>query len=180
MRAPMAQSISLPSMIAMRAEERLSRWSLGSRVQRASSDPVARSRLRRAPSRALRFALRKPSGFTLLEVLIALLVLALALVALARTAALQVENFAELRERTLADWLAQQVLAETRLANALPDPARSSGQRRYGGRDWHWELEIQATQVPTIRRLDVHVATAAAPAQPVALLTGFTGADLAH
>jgi len=119
-------------------------------------------------------------GFTLLEVLIALLVLALALVALARTAALQVENLAELRERTLADWLAQQVLAETRLANALPNPARSSGQRRYGGRDWHWELEIQATQVPTIRRLDVHVATAAAPAQPVASLTGFTGADLAH
>ena len=117
-------------------------------------------------------------GFTLLEVLIALLVLALALVALARTAALQVENFTELRERTLADWLAQQVLAETRLANPLPNPARSSGQRRYGGRDWHWELEIQATQVPTIRRLDVRVAAATTPAQPVASLTGFTGTDL--
>jgi len=109
-----------------------------------------------------------------------LLVLALALVALARTAALQVDNFATLRERVLADWLAQQVLTETRLANPLPNPARSSGQRRYGGRDWHWELEIQATQVPTIRRLDVHVAAAAAPADTIASLTGFTGADLAR
>jgi len=119
-------------------------------------------------------------GFTLLEVLIALLVLGLALVALARTAALQVENFTELRERVLADWLAQQVLAETRLANPLPNPARSSGQRRYGGRDWHWEVEVQETKVPSIRRLDVRVATAATPSEPVASLTGFSGADLVH
>lgn len=151
MRAPTARSILPPSTIAVRARRR------SLRLRKA----VARSR-----------------GFTLLEVLVALLVLALALVALARTAALQVENFTELRERTLADWLAQQVLAETRLANPLPSPARSSGQRRYGGRDWHWELEIQATQVPTIRRLDVRVANATTPAQAVASLTGFTGADL--
>ena len=125
-------------------------------------------------------ARRSHHGFTLLEVLIALLVLALALVALARTATLQVDNFAALRERVLADWLARQVLTETRLANPLPRPARSSGQRRYAGRDWHWELEVQETKVPSIRRLDVHVATAAAPTDMVVSLTGFTGSDLAR
>lgn len=122
----------------------------------------------------------RATGFTLLEVLIALLVLALALLALTRTAALQVQNLADLRERALAGWLAQEVLAETRIANPLPDPGRSSGQRRFGGRDWRWEVQVRTTAVPTIRRLDVGIATAAAPREPVVQLSGFSGSDLAR
>lgn len=117
-------------------------------------------------------------GFTLLEVLVALVVLALALLALTRTAASQVDNFVTLRERTLAGWLAQTVLAETRLGNPLPNPGHSNGQRRFAGRDWRWELDVQTTQAPTIRRLDVRIATAGAPASPVVQLSGFTGTDL--
>lgn len=119
-------------------------------------------------------------GFTLLEVLIALLVIALALLALMRTTAVQVHSLADLRERTLAGWLAQDVLAETRLANPLPNPGHSSGQRRFGGRDWRWEVQVQSTAVPSIRRLDVSVASATDPSDPVARLSGFTGSDLAR
>jgi general secretion pathway protein I len=134
----------------------------------------ADDRGRRVPAR------RAPAGFTLLEVLIALLVLALALLALTRTAAMQVQSFTEVRERTLAGWLAQDVLAETRVANALPNPGRSSGQRRFAGRDWHWELLVQTTAVPTIRRLDISVATSAAPRATIAQLSGFTGNELSR
>jgi general secretion pathway protein I len=119
-------------------------------------------------------------GFTLLEVLIALVVLSLALLALMRVATAQTQAFADLRERTLAEWLAQTVIAETRLGNPLPATGRSSGQRRFGGRDWHWELEVQSTQAPSIRRLDVHVSSTAAPAVSVVSLSGFTGIDLQH
>ncbi len=121
---------------------------------------------------------RRTRGFTLLEVLIALVVLALALLALTRTAALQTDAFAQLRERTLAGWLAQNILAETRLANPLPPAGRSNGQRRFGGRDWRWQLDVQSTQAPSIRRLDVRIATAAAPATPVVQMSGFSGTDL--
>jgi len=123
---------------------------------------------------------RGSRGFTLLEVLIALIVLSLALLALTRTTAVQVQSFGELRERTVAGWLAQEVLAETRIANALPNPGRSTGQRRFAGRDWHWEVQVQSTAVPSIRRLDVSVAAAAAPGEPVAKLSGFSGSDLAR
>jgi general secretion pathway protein I len=123
---------------------------------------------------------RYASGFTLLEVLIALLVIALALLALMRTTAVQVHSLADLRERTLAGWLAQDVLAETRLANPLPNPGHSNGQRRFAGRDWRWEVQVQSTAVPSIRRLDVSVASAAEPRDPVARLSGFTGSDLAR
>ena len=116
-------------------------------------------------------------GFTLLEVLVALLVLALALLALTRTAASQVQSLGALRERTLAGWLAQDVLTETRLAGIAP-PGKSDGQRMFGGREWRWELQVQPTEVASIRRLDVRVFAAADRSAPLAQLTGFSGADL--
>jgi general secretion pathway protein I len=123
---------------------------------------------------------RQPSakGFTLIEVLVGVLVLALALMALTRTAAIQVQSFGDLRERTLAGWLAADVLAETRLANPFPPTGKSDGQRKFAGRDWHWQLNVEATDVATMRRLNVYVYTSAESKVPVAALVGFGGTDL--
>jgi general secretion pathway protein I len=128
--------------------------------------------------RADRGAPRATRGFTLLEVLIGLLVLALALLALMRTAALQIDQFAALRERTIAAWLAEDLLAETRLGNPFPPTGSSSGTRSFGARDWRWEVRVQGTDVATIRRIDVRVTAAADRDTPLAQLTGFAGEDL--
>lgn len=117
-------------------------------------------------------------GFTLIEVLVALLVLALALLALTRTAASQVQNFGALRERTLAGWLAQDVLAETRIAAHFPATGSSDGQRQFAGRQWHWELDVQATEVASIRRLDVRVFSVEDRAAPLAEINGFAGDEV--
>ncbi|MBU6199386.1 MAG: type II secretion system minor pseudopilin GspI [Xanthomonadaceae bacterium] len=122
--------------------------------------------------------IRRQRGFTLLEVLIALLVLALALLALSRTAANQVDTFGALRERTLAGWLAADVLAQTRLATPFPAIGTSDGRRRYGGRDWRYDVVVQGTPVTAIRRIDVHVYAPDDPKSPIATLTGFGGQDL--
>jgi general secretion pathway protein I len=116
-------------------------------------------------------------GFTLLEVLIGLLVLALALVALSRTAANQVNAFAGLRERTFAGWLAQDVLAETQITTSFPDPGKNDGRRRFAGRDWRYDVVVQATEVSNIRRIDVHVFDATDPL-PVATVVGFATNEL--
>jgi general secretion pathway protein I len=121
---------------------------------------------------------RAVRGFTLLEVLIGLVVLALALLALTRTAAVQIDQFAALRERTIAGWLAQDLLAETRLGNPFPPPGSSNGTRRFGARDWRWQVRVQPTDVTTIRRIDVRVSAAADRDTPLAQLTGFAGEDL--
>jgi len=118
-------------------------------------------------------------GFTLLEVLVGLLVLALALIALTRTAALQVDAFAQLRDRTLAGWLAQDLLVETRLASARPVPGTSNGTRRFGPAEWGWEVRVQKTNVATIFRIDVRVFAPAQREAPLAQFTGFSGQDLA-
>src|SRR5262249_44680113 len=99
----------------------------------------------------------RPRGFTLLEVLIGLLVLAIALLALTRTASVQADQFLDLRERTLAGWLAQDLLAETRLGSPFPATGSSNGTRRLGLHDWRWEVRVQGTDVATIRRIDVRV-----------------------
>jgi general secretion pathway protein I len=121
---------------------------------------------------------RTARGFTLLEVLIGLLVLALALIALTRTAALQIGQFSALRERTLGGWLAENVLVEARLGNPFPPTGSSSGTRRFGARDWYWNVRVQATDVATIRRIDVRVSAATDRDTPLAQLTGFAGEDL--
>ena len=62
--------------------------------------------------------MKRAYGFTLVEVLVALAVVAIALLALTRAAGVQVATFDALRERTLAGWVAANVVAETRLVLA--------------------------------------------------------------
>ena len=120
---------------------------------------------------------RSRAGFTLVEVLIALAVVAIALVALVRAAGVQVQSFDALRERTLAGWVAANVVTETRLATAFPPIGRSDGHAQFGGRDWTWQREVQATRDAEIRRIDVRVYLGNSQ-QPSASLSGFAGTAL--
>lgn len=114
----------------------------------------------------------KHRGFTLLEVLIALVVVSLALLALTRTAGGQVAAFDSLRERTLAGWVAANVLSETRLATPFPPTGFRDGRVRLANRDWRWRLEVKATDDRDMRRLDVLVYLGDSK-QPSASLSGF-------
>lgn len=121
--------------------------------------------------------MRRARAFTLVEVLVALAVVAIALLALTRAASVQVQSFDGLRERTLAGWVAANVLTETRLASAFPATGRSDGHVAFGGRDWRWVRDVQATADAEIRRIDVQVYVGAAN-EPSANLSGFAGTAL--
>ncbi|MDX2298132.1 MAG: type II secretion system minor pseudopilin GspI [Xanthomonadaceae bacterium] len=114
-------------------------------------------------------------GFTLLEVLIALAVLALAMGALVGTAAREARSLADERERTLAQWVAANVLAEARLSAPLPTSGRRSGEVEMGGQRWRWQLEIVLATDEGIRRLDVGVRRGDDP-QTLLSLSGFAAA----
>lgn len=111
-------------------------------------------------------------GFTLLEVLVALLLVTVALAALVRTAGTEARNLALLQESTVAHWVAANVLAETRLRQVLPEPGSSEGQAAMADRRWSWRLQVEGTDLPEVRRLDVQVFAEGAQ-QPAATLTGF-------
>lgn len=115
------------------------------------------------------------SGFTLIEVLVALAVVALALLGLTRTAALQVNDFDALRERTLAGWVASNVLTETRLASSLPATGQSDGRVEFAAHAWRWTRDVSATPDPEIRRIEIRVFAGDA-GDASASISGFAGA----
>ena len=106
---------------------------------------------------------RPQAGFTLMEVLIAVAVLAIALGALTKSASDNARNAAYLEEKTLAHWVGINKATELRLANAWPDPGRANGSEELGNRQWLWQMEISVTPEPDLRRIDIAVAPRETP-----------------
>lgn len=122
-------------------------------------------------------------GFTLVEVLVAVAVLALALGTFVSGGSRYADNARYLQDRTLAVWVARNRLVEYRLAEDWPDTGRADGREPMGDREWEWRAEIRETPDPAVRRIDVSVHrtdshTGRAEDDPVARLSGFvTGAS---
>jgi len=96
-------------------------------------------------------------GFTLLEVLVALAVVAIALTAAVTAAGQDARNVALLRDRTLAHWVAMDRLTEAQLSDDWPGVGRREGDTVMAGQEWHWTLAVSATDDDDVRRLDVEV-----------------------
>jgi general secretion pathway protein I len=114
-------------------------------------------------------------GFTLLEVLVALAVLAIAMVALVEAGARQHRTRADLTETTVGTWVAANAIETVRLGEGWPGVGQRTGQVRMGEREWFWRMQITQTEVPTIRRVDVTVFGAEQEERQVATLSGFLG-----
>jgi len=96
-------------------------------------------------------------GFTLLEVLVALAVLAIAMAALIKGGADNARGAAYLRDKTLAQWVAMNVVAEQRLAGGWPAPGKQRGSEEMARHEWFWELTVAETFDEDMRRLEVAV-----------------------
>ena len=97
------------------------------------------------------------SGFTLIEILIALLVIAIALSVGLRSAILHTNNAAYLRDHTFAHWVALNKVAELRLQRQWIALGDDTGRQIQGGIQWHWKTQIIKTIDPDLRKVEVHV-----------------------
>ena len=113
------------------------------------------------------------SGFTLIEVLVALAIISIALLAALRAAGQGTANSGELRARLLAGWVAENLLAEHRARGDWLPLGIRQGREREGGIEFGWREEVVATPHPAFRRIDVYVFTAPAESRALAHLTGF-------
>lgn len=96
-------------------------------------------------------------GFTLIEVLVSVAILALALGSVIVAGSRYVDNTVYLREKTLATWIAHNVIVEAILLDRVPDKGKEDDEVEFAGRKWTWETEVQETPDPDLRRLDVSV-----------------------
>jgi len=94
-------------------------------------------------------------GFTLIEVLIALAVVALAVGALLGTITSAASNISYLKDKTLAEWVALNRLTEIRISQQMPDPGKRAGNTVMGGMRWQWEQEVTELPVKGMFRVDV-------------------------
>ena len=103
--------------------------------------------------------MKAQTGFTLLEVLIALAVLAIAMGAIIGAATQSINTVATLRDQTFASWVAlNQVHALLLESKPWPEEAEArSGKAELANRVWRWEARFSKTDDPDLRRLDLSV-----------------------
>ena len=113
-------------------------------------------------------------GFTLLEVLVATTVIAIALAAIIRLSAMSSSNLAHLRDKTFAHWVAMNQMAELQASDSYPAIGRSSGEEEMAGREWFWTMEVQKTPDKDLRRVEIKVRLEEKRDAPsLTILTGF-------
>ncbi len=99
-------------------------------------------------------------GFTLLEVLVALAVFAVAAVALMKVSESQLQLSGRLEEKTFAHWVALNMVSEMQANKDWPDLGEQTGKVAMAGRDWKVVVKTVATPMIRVRRIDVEVGLA--------------------
>ena len=98
---------------------------------------------------------RRARAFTLIEVMVALVIVAMSVGALLGTITSAYSNISYLHDKTLAEWVALDRLTEIRIAQQLPDKGKRAGNTTMGGLRWQWEQEVVELPVKGMWRIDV-------------------------
>jgi general secretion pathway protein I len=119
-------------------------------------------------------------GFTLVEVLVALMIIAIGLAALMATVSGTARSSGYLRDKTLAQWIALNRLTEVRLNMNKFGQNTDKGELDFAGRTWHYDTRYFDTSIATMKRVVVRVyeGNAKAKGNPLAEATGFLGQSL--
>jgi general secretion pathway protein I len=112
------------------------------------------------------------SGFTLAEVLVALAIVAIGLIAAGRAVALSASAAGEVKLRVLAGFVAENRLSELAARRAWPAPGIYEGAEWQAGVEFAWRSEVSATPHPTFRRVEIRVTLPDARAHELRRLVG--------
>ena len=119
-------------------------------------------------------------GFTLVEVLVALMIVAMGLAALMITVSSTARTSGYLRDKTLAQWMALNRLSEVRLNLTKFGANTDTGELNFANRTWHYDTRYFDTSFATMKRVVVRVyaGDAKTKGNPLAESTGFLGSSL--
>lgn len=85
-------------------------------------------------------------GFTLIEVMVALTIIAISLAALLSTSGTQATSAGYLKEKTLAHWVAANELTELRVSRSFPDVGDKKGSTEMANHEWYWIRTTKKTE----------------------------------
>ena len=111
-------------------------------------------------------------GFTLIEVLVALVIVSLGMMAVQTQLNRYTLTASYMEEKTLASWIATNKVVELSTLQVWPETGSSDDEVEFAGRLWQIEIEVSATQVDNLRRVDVDVALAEEPDTTIQRISG--------
>ncbi len=119
----------------------------------------------------------RQKAFTLIEVLVAMAVLSMSLLAAIKVVSEVTTSAIHMQEKTIAQWVAMNKVAEMRLQQNWPSIGRSNGDVEMADRKWHWQMEVKSTPDNSVRRLEVSVLPEAEKdaETPTVFITAFLG-----
>ncbi|HAT8427103.1 TPA: type II secretion system protein GspI [Legionella pneumophila] len=100
------------------------------------------------------------SGFTLIEVLLALTVIAIALTALLKATAQNIDNTHRIKEKTISHWVAMQGVAMIQLNLLRTSQSQESTQATTMlGQKWYWRAKISQTPIKRMQQITISVSS---------------------
>ena len=119
--------------------------------------------------------MRTPKGFTLIEVLVAMTIIAVGVSALVGSAAASAWRADYLRNREFGRWVASNVLAELQVVPAWPSIGSKNTEVDMGSITWYVKTSTQAVADPDLRRVDVEVRRDKDAESYIYTVAGFVG-----
>jgi len=100
---------------------------------------------------------QKARGFTLVEVLVALIIVSFGMGALMTALTSRAQSTMQLREKSIAQWIGLNQLATARLSLALPATGKSEDEIDFASFKWHWQQDVSDMEIPGLKHIVIRV-----------------------
>lgn len=121
---------------------------------------------------------KKGKGFTLIEVMVALTIIAISLSALLSTSGTQANSASYLKQKTLAHWVAVNELTQIRIAKEFPDVGDKKGETTMASNDWYWIRTTKKTEDDNARQITFTLYSDKGRTQNITSLIGYANRDV--
>ncbi len=117
----------------------------------------------------------KQQGFSLLELLVAISIFAIAGVSIMKVSGEHLIHLSILEDQTVSSWVAENRLSEVQLEEQWPPQNNKKGKTELAGRDWFWKQIVKKTEDQNMREITVQVFVTEKAEAPVYELRTFVG-----
>jgi general secretion pathway protein I len=105
----------------------------------------------------LKSGLKQRSGFTLIEVLVALAIIAISMGAALSSSGSQASNATYLKQKTIAHWVAMNEMAQLQIEKAITETGNRDGETKMAGATWYWTRKTTKTVYDGVFEIELRV-----------------------